>query len=72
MKPRVEGLKSRFEAKVEHPAEQLVAYAEGHGIDHIVVGHRGRTLFERWLVGSIARRVLAYAPYAVTVVHPRA
>lgn len=36
--------------------------------DHIVVGHRGHTLFERWLIGSVARQVIAYAPGAVTVV----
>ncbi len=50
----------------------LVIYAEGHSIDHIVVGHRGHSLFERWLIGSVARRVIAYAPCAVTVVRPRA
>jgi nucleotide-binding universal stress UspA family protein len=37
----------------------LVIYAEGHSIDHIVVGHRGHSLFERWLIGSVARRVIA-------------
>lgn len=53
---------------VGHPAEQLVRYAEQHGVDHIVVGHRGHTLFERWLIGSVARQVIAYAHCAVTVV----
>jgi len=53
---------------VGHPAEQIVRYAEGHAIDHIVVGHRGHTLFERWLIGSVARQVIAYAHCAVTVV----
>ncbi|HTP73669.1 MAG TPA: universal stress protein [Burkholderiaceae bacterium] len=53
---------------VGHPAEQLVRHAEQHGIDHIVVGHRGRTTFERWLIGSVARQTIAYAHCAVTVV----
>jgi nucleotide-binding universal stress UspA family protein len=53
---------------VGHPAEQLVRYAEANHIDHIVVGHRGHTVFERWLIGSVARQVIAYAPCAVTVV----
>jgi len=53
---------------VGHPAEQLVRYAEQHGIDHIVVGHRGRTAFDRWLIGSVARQTIAHAPCAVTVV----
>src|SRR5574340_1545659 len=57
---------------VGHPAEQLVRYAERNGVDHIVVGHRGHTRFDRWLIGSVARQVIAYAYCAVTVVrHPR-
>lgn len=57
-----------FEVAIGHPAEQIVLYAEKHAIDHIVVGHRGHSLFERWLLGSVARQVIAYAPCAVTVV----
>jgi nucleotide-binding universal stress UspA family protein len=72
LKAAVGDIQTRFEVKVGHPAEQIVIYAEGHGIDHIVVGHRGHSLFERWLIGSVARRVIAYAPCAVTVVRPRA
>lgn len=71
LKDRVSGLTTRFEVKVGHPAETIVLYAEDHGIDHIVVGHRGHGLFERWLIGSVARQVIAYAPCAVTVVRPR-
>ncbi len=72
LKAAVGAVHTHFEVKVGHPAEQIVIYAEGHGIDHIVVGHRGHSLFERWLIGSVARRVIAYAPCAVTVVRPRA
>lgn len=57
-----------FEVAVGHPAEQIVLHAEKHGVDHIVVGHRGHTLFDRWLIGSVARQVIAHAPCAVTVV----
>ena len=56
------------EVVVGHPAEQLLRYAETHGIDHIIVGNRGRSLFERLLLGSIARQVIAHAPCNVTVV----
>jgi nucleotide-binding universal stress UspA family protein len=38
---------AHFEVTVGHPAEQIVLYAERHGVDHIVVGHRGRSLFDR-------------------------
>lgn len=53
---------------IGHPAEQIVLHAERHAVDHIVVGHRGHSLFERWLLGSVARRVIAYANCSVTVV----
>jgi nucleotide-binding universal stress UspA family protein len=66
-----ESIKTEFQVVVGHPAEQLVRYAETHHIDHIVVGHRGHTLFERWLIGSVARQVIAYAHCAVTVVRDR-
>lgn len=68
LKQRVTGLTAHFEVVVGHPSESIVLYAEDLGIDHIVVGHRGHSLFERWLLGSVARRVIAYAPCAVTVV----
>ncbi len=63
-----EAVKADFHVVVGHPAEQIVRYAEKHHVDHIVVGHRGHTLFERWLLGSVARQVIAYAHCAVTVV----
>jgi len=71
LRSQAAGLTAHFEVMVGHPAESVVLYAEDHGIDHIVVGHRGHSLFERWLLGSVARQVIAYAPCAVTVVRPR-
>ena len=70
LRPRLEraAIKVHTHVVIGHPAEQLVRYAEGHRIDHIVVGHRGHTRFERWLIGSVARQVIAYAHCAVTVV----
>ena len=61
-------MKTTFEVAVGHPAEQLLLYAERHHVDHIVVGHRGHTLFNRWLLGSVARQVIVHAGCAVTVV----
>lgn len=71
LKTQVTGLTTHFKVMVGHPAESIVLYAEDHGIDHIVVGHRGHSLFERWLLGSVARQVIAHAPCAVTVVRPQ-
>lgn len=65
------GVDCTTDVVVGHPAEQIVIYAERNHIDHIVVGHRGHSFFERWLIGSVARQVIAYAPCAVTVIRPR-
>lgn len=65
-------LTARFHSAIGHPAEQIVRHAEAQAIDHIVVGHRGHTLFERWLIGSVARQVIAYANCTVTVVRSQA
>ena len=65
------GIKTTFEVAIGHPSEQILLHAERHGVDHIVVGHRGHTVFNRWLIGSVARQVIAYASCAVTVVRPR-
>jgi nucleotide-binding universal stress UspA family protein len=46
------GIAPEFEVAVPHPAEQIVHYAETHRIDHIVLGHRGKSFFD---VGGWAR-----------------
>ena len=57
-----------FHVQVGHPAECILAFAEHHGIDHIVIGHRGTSVLRRWLVGSVSRQVIDHAPCSVTVV----
>ncbi|HGS6041031.1 TPA: universal stress protein [Klebsiella pneumoniae] len=59
--------KPRLHIATGHPAEQILHYADGHGIDHIVVGHRGKKQFSQWLLGSVARQVVDHAPCPVTV-----
>lgn len=56
------------EIYVGHPAEQILRYADEHQIDHIVVGHRGKSALQRWLVGSVSRQVIDHASCSVTVV----
>lgn len=51
-----------------HPVEELLALAGRIGADHIVVGHRSKGLFERLLMGSVAKRVVDFARCSVTVV----
>jgi nucleotide-binding universal stress UspA family protein len=62
------GVKASFAVVVGHPAEQIVHYAETHGVDHIVLGHRGKSFFARWLIGSVSKQVMHYAHCTTTVV----
>jgi len=62
------GITPRFEVAVGHPAEQIIDRAEEENVDLIVMGHRGKTFVERWLLGSVSKRVLSYAHCAVTIV----
>lgn len=59
---------TEFHVVIGHPAEQLLRYADGNGIDHIVLGHRGNSNIERWLLGSVARQVIDHARCPVTVI----
>lgn len=65
---RLAGLNSHFHIPTGHPAEQIIRAAEQYGIDLIVFGHRGHGVFERWLLGSVSRTIIAYAHCAVMVV----
>jgi nucleotide-binding universal stress UspA family protein len=62
------GVKASFVVTVGHPAEQIVHYAESHDVDHIVLGHRGKSFFARWLIGSVSKQVIHYAHCTTTVV----
>lgn len=53
---------------VGHPVEQIVHRAEADHVDLIVLGRRGRSRFEKMLVGSTAEKVLRYAHCPVMVV----
>ena len=50
------------------PADSIVNYAEQNHFDLIVVGHKSRTGLSRLLIGSVAAKVVTYAPCSVLVV----
>lgn len=53
---------------VGHPADQIVKYATENGFDMIIMGQRGMSKIERWLLGSVSRRVATYATCPVVIV----
>jgi len=63
------GLALKTEIEVGHPAEHIVRRAEQTGAALIVMGRRGISPFQRWMLGSISERVLRYAHCPVMVVH---
>lgn len=67
-KAETTGVTPKFEVAVGHPAEQILYHADSFAADHIVLGHRGKNAFQRWLMGSVSKRVISYATCSVTVV----
>jgi nucleotide-binding universal stress UspA family protein len=61
-------IEARFVVRVGHPAEQIVHMANEEKVEAIVMGHRGESFLQRWLLGSVAKRVLSYAHCTVVVV----
>lgn len=62
------GVDVRTATEVGDPARTIVAYADEHDVDHIVVGSHGRTGIARVLLGSVAESVVRRADCPVTVV----
>jgi nucleotide-binding universal stress UspA family protein len=50
------------------PADNIVSYAERNNMEMIVMGHKSRTGLERLLIGSVAVKVVTYAPCSVLVI----
>lgn len=51
-----------------NPAAEIIGAAEARGTELIVVGGHGLHALERWLLGSIADRLVRHAPCDVLVV----
>jgi nucleotide-binding universal stress UspA family protein len=66
---RRRGLDLATEIEVGHPAEHIVHRAEHAETALIIMGRRGISSFQRWMLGSISERVLRYAHCPVMVVH---
>lgn len=63
-----------LEVRIGRPAEEIVAAANEASCDLIVLSTHGRTGFERYLIGSVAERVMRLAPcpvYLIPALQPR-
>lgn len=62
------GLSVAGEVRRGDPFEEIVGHARVRGTDLIVMGHVGRRVRTKVLLGSVAERVLEFAPCPVMVV----
>ncbi len=56
-----------FEVKIGDPSAVIIDYAKSHQIDLIVIASHGYTGLTRFLLGSIAERVIRFANCPVLV-----
>ena len=70
LKEKAKGKKIEIKTEVVigHPADQIVRYAAEQHCDMIVVGQRGKSKIESWLLGSVSKRVASHALCTVTIV----
>jgi universal stress protein A len=68
IRPRSLDVSCQHHLLVGDPVEEIVALAEEHHVDLIVIGTHGRTGLSRWIVGSVAENVLRRATCPVLTV----
>jgi nucleotide-binding universal stress UspA family protein len=62
------GLSPHLKVVTGHTAAQIIRATDADKIDLIVLGHRGHGVFDRWVLGSVSREVIAYTHCPVMVV----
>lgn len=63
------GCEAKREVRWGDPAVVIITYAVENDIDLIVMGTRGKTGFERYLLGSVAEKIVRLSPMPVLTVH---
>lgn len=67
-KAKQKNIEIKTEIAIGHPAEQIVRYAKENSCDQIIMGHKGKSKIESWLLGSVSKRVSTYSTCTVTIV----
>lgn len=65
--PQLSGIETRTEVSFGLPAQYLIAAAETHESDLVVLCSHGRTGFTRWALGSVAHRIIHHSTVPVLV-----
>jgi nucleotide-binding universal stress UspA family protein len=64
------GLPLRIEVAFGRPADEIIDYAEREGVDLIVMSTHGRSGLTRWILGSVADKVLRGSHLPILLVRP--
>lgn len=62
------GVEAEAIAAIGNPAAEIIGAAEARGVDVIIIGRQGANAVRRFLMGSVADRVVQHAPCDVLVV----
>lgn len=62
------GVEAEAIAAIGNPAAEIIGAAETRGVDLIIIGRQGANAVRRFLMGSVADRVVQHAPCDVLVV----
>lgn len=62
------GISASFEIRIGDVDVQVLKAAKDDGADLLAIGTHGRRGFERWVLGSVAERMLRYSPIPILLV----
>lgn len=51
-----------------HPAQRIVQFVKDNNIDLVVMGAKGSSSLDEFLLGSVAQKVSSYAPCSVLII----
>jgi len=67
-KAKDRGVTIHTEIMTGDAAEEILKYVRDKQFDLVIVGQKGKSLIDQFVLGSVSRRVVRYAVCAVTVV----
>jgi nucleotide-binding universal stress UspA family protein len=67
-KAKDRGVTIHTEIMTGDAAEEILKYVRDRQFDLVIVGQKGKSLIDQFVLGSVSRRVVRYAVCAVTVV----
>ncbi len=67
-KAKAQGIGIRTAIGEGYVADQLISFAMKNAIDMIILGQRGKSGIDEYMIGSVSTKVAAKAPCTVTIV----